>query len=139
VAVANVANMCSETACLNCPYTIQGHPFSSDFRLLEVQAYDVILGNDWILAHSPIGLNLKTKEFSVTKDGTRLLTFKDENIVNKRTTISPKKLYQLLRKRACSSVLVLNTQLVSEADVPSQSQIAAEIESVLLEFVDVFK
>ena len=88
-----------------------------------MQGYDVILGNDWILAHSPVGLNLKTIEFSVTKDGKSLLTFRDENIVDKRTTISTKKLYQLLRKKACSSVLVPNTQLIGDTKVLSPSQI----------------
>jgi hypothetical protein len=61
VVVANGENMSSASACLKCPYTIQGHQFTSDFRLLEVQGYDIILGNDWILAHSPVGLNLKTR------------------------------------------------------------------------------
>lgn len=139
VAVANGASMLSETACLNYPYSIQGFQFSSDFRLLEVQGYDVILGNDWILAHSLVGLNLKTREFSVIKDGTSLLAFRDENIVDKRTTISTKKLYQLLRKKACSSVLVLNTQLIGDTEVLSPSQIPPDIASVLKEFTDVFK
>ena len=98
-----------------------------------MQGYDVILGNDWILAHSPMGLNLKTREFSVTKDGKSLLTFRDENIVDKRTTISTKKLYQLLRKKACSSVLVLNTQLIGDTKVLSSSQIPPDIASVLEE------
>ena len=46
VAAATGAEMLSETACLKCPYSIQGHQFSSDFRLLEVQGYDVVLGAD---------------------------------------------------------------------------------------------
>jgi hypothetical protein len=60
VAAANGETMFSESACLHCPYTIQGHTFSSNSRILEVQGYDIILSNDWIFAHSPVGLNLKT-------------------------------------------------------------------------------
>jgi hypothetical protein len=139
VAVANGENMISQSACLNCPYTIQGHHFTSDFRILEVQGYDIILGNDWILSHSPVGLNLKTREFSVTQNGAKLLTFKDENIVDKRITISTKKLFQLLKKRACSSILVLNTHSVLPADPSTVPKIPSDIAKVLQDFADVFK
>lgn len=61
VAAANGSNMFSNSTCLNCNYTIQGHSFSSDFRLLEVKGYDVILGAVWIHQHSPVGLNLKSR------------------------------------------------------------------------------
>ena len=98
VAATNGSKMLSETACSACPYSIQGHEFISDFRILELQGYDVILGADWLLAHSPVGLNLKTREFTITKDGTSLLTLQDESIPPKHLIIGPKKLYQLLRK-----------------------------------------
>jgi hypothetical protein len=69
VSTANGKTMLSNTACVACPYTIQSHNFTSTFRLLEVQGYDIIFGVDWIFTHSPVGLNLKTREFSVTKNG----------------------------------------------------------------------
>lgn len=48
VAAANGTQMISESACVACPYSIQGQSFVSDFRLLEVQGYDIILGADCI-------------------------------------------------------------------------------------------
>ena len=107
------------------------HHFTSDFRILEVQGYYIILGNDWILSHSPVGHNLKTREFSVTQNGAKLLTFRDENIVDKRITISTKKLFQLLKKRVCSSILVLNTHSVFPADSSTVPKIPSDIAKVL--------
>lgn len=78
VAATSEAKMLSETACLKCPYSVQGHQFYSDFRLIEVQGYDVVLRADWIYEHSPVGLNLKRKEFSITKNGNSLVTFTDD-------------------------------------------------------------
>jgi hypothetical protein len=46
VAAANGNQMCSSTVILACPYSIQGHQFTSDLRLLEVEGYDIILGAD---------------------------------------------------------------------------------------------
>lgn len=60
VTADNGRMMTSETGCQACPYEIQGHKFVSDFTLLDVQGYDIILGADWIYHHSPISLNLKT-------------------------------------------------------------------------------
>jgi hypothetical protein len=36
VVAANGKHMMRNTTCVNCPYNIQGHTFTSDFRLLEV-------------------------------------------------------------------------------------------------------
>jgi hypothetical protein len=81
LATANGKPMTNQTACLSCPYTIQGHTFTTDFRLLEVQGYDIILMADWIYKHSPVGFNLQTRQFSITKDSNKLITFLDESIM----------------------------------------------------------
>lgn len=83
MAAANGNYMHSESATLACPYTIQSHQFSTDFRLLEILGYDIILGADWIFTHSPVGLNLKTREFYITQYGDKLITFKDESLSEK--------------------------------------------------------
>ena len=86
-----------------------------------------------------MGLNLKTREFSVTKDGSHLLTFSDENLVDNRLTISTKKLFQLIKRKACTSVLILNTSSILHAESsPNNSPIPAEIATVLQAFPDVF-
>lgn len=69
VATANGHEMLSNTASLNCLFTIQGHEFSKDLRLLTVQGYDVILGADWIYRHNPVGLDLRRRESSICKNG----------------------------------------------------------------------
>jgi len=79
VAAANGTNMLSETACLACPYSIQEHAFSSDFKILEVHGYDIILGADWIYNHSPVGLDLRTRQFSLNHYGTKIITLQDDS------------------------------------------------------------
>ena len=123
--------MLSETSCSACSYSIQGHEFISDFRLLELKGYDIILGADWLLVHIPVGLNLKTREFTITKYGSSLLTFQDESIPPKHLLIGPKKLYQLLKKKqACSSVIVLSTTNSSN-DVEPIQDVPPAISTVL--------
>lgn len=54
VAATNGETMLSTTACKGCKYVIQGQDFVNDFRLIDVQGYDIILGADWIYIYSPI-------------------------------------------------------------------------------------
>lgn len=79
------------TACTARSYSIQGPSFKSDLRLLEVQGFDVVLGADWIYTHSPVGLDLKKREFSITKDGKATVTFQEENATSSCQLISTRK------------------------------------------------
>jgi hypothetical protein len=137
VAAANGSNRISESACLACQYQIQGHTFSSDIRLLEVQGYDIISGADWIYTHSPLGLDLKTRQLSVTKYGEQVVTFIDESVPDKNLMIGARKLCQLLKKKAFCNVVVLNNSDLKQTK-PSPPKIPETIQVLLQEFGDVF-
>jgi hypothetical protein len=139
VVAANGKTMLSNTACANCSYTIQGHSFTSDFRLLEVQGYGIILGTDWLYTHSPVGLDLKTRTFSITKDGQELVTLVDESQPSKHVTISAKKMCHLIRKQEIVTVLVLSNGSEKEvAALPPQQQHPA-IASLLQQYEAIFQ
>ena len=137
VAAANGQTLFSETVCLDCPYTIQGHQFKSNLRLLDIQGYDIIFGADWIYAHSPVGLNLKTREFSITKNSEIVVTFVDETLPAKHHTISAKQLCKMLKKGAVGAVMVLRND---NGDAKQQSvPIPHELHRLLLEYDDIFQ
>jgi hypothetical protein len=52
-------------------YFIQGEAFNSEFKLLQLKGYDVILGCDWIKTHSLIGLDLRdtSRQLTIHKEG----------------------------------------------------------------------
>jgi hypothetical protein len=60
-------------------YFIQQHDFSSQFRLLQLKGYDVVLGCDWIKTHSPICLDLRddSRQLTIHKEGQVLVIFRD--------------------------------------------------------------
>jgi hypothetical protein len=69
VTVANGNILWTQTVAAGCNYSIQGHKFISDFRVLDLEGYDMILGCDWLFESSPVGINLKTREFTIENDG----------------------------------------------------------------------
>lgn len=107
IVVADGKMMLSELACIACPYEIQQHHFSSNFRLLDVKGYDIILGADWTYQHSPIGLNLKIRELFITKPVQGIITYSDGNSTNSKQIIGAKKLCQFLKTKSSVELILL--------------------------------
>jgi hypothetical protein len=137
IATAHGQVVLSSTACLKCPYTIQGYLFLYDFRLFDLKGYDIILGADWIYAHSPVGLDLGRREFSITQEGKELITFVDETITDQTQVIGTKKLQELLQKKAIGAVVILNNSATK--DHLETEQLPPEIAAVLEEYRDIFQ
>lgn len=82
----------------NCEYNIQGEKFMGTSKVLKLQSYDVILGCDWIHAHSPIKLNLKSRELIIRKDGQQDVTLHDFTSSHPKRFISAAQLNKLCNK-----------------------------------------
>jgi hypothetical protein len=63
VIVANGHALWTNAVTKACQYSIQSHNFTSDFRVLELQGYDLVLGCDWLFEFSPVGIILKTRVY----------------------------------------------------------------------------
>jgi hypothetical protein len=104
-------------------YSIQGHQFISGLRVLELQGCDIILGCDWIYDYSPVGLNLKTREFTIEKVGQRI-TFKDETLPSKHFLVTHRKMQKLLRKGVLGVVLYVQVVQMNTPDKITMPSIA---------------
>lgn len=47
IKVANGLKMCSEVKCTGVKLEVQSHTFLCELRVIELGAYDVVLGMDW--------------------------------------------------------------------------------------------
>jgi hypothetical protein len=107
VAVANGQSLWTKFSCLNFPYTIQGTPFTSDFRLLQLKGYDVILGSDWVKQYSPVTLDYKKMTLCITLAHNTTVTFRDESSPSSSVIQESVKLQRLLEGATCGAVLFL--------------------------------
>ena len=48
VTVAGGGELSSDAIAYQCPFSINGHKFSTDFRILNLPGADIILGVNWI-------------------------------------------------------------------------------------------
>jgi hypothetical protein len=134
VTVANGGILWTQGVISARPYTIQGHQFLSDFRILELTSYDLILGCDWIYEHNPMGINLKSREFTIEKNGQRVC-FQDETLPNKEILVSHKKMANLLNKGAVGALIYVQTLHLEETTNPSPP----ELSQLLQSFNDIFQ
>lgn len=94
VMVANGDILWTEFTAIHCPYTVQGAQLHSDFRILNLKGYDIILGTVWIYHHSPMVLDGKKMEITVTTDnGTK--TFIDDSLPITASLIEVEELHHI--------------------------------------------
>jgi hypothetical protein len=76
VKVAGRGILASGFIAYNCPFTVEGTKFVTNFRILELQGADIILGGNWFKQHNPATFDFVGRELTIGVHG-KLLTFKD--------------------------------------------------------------
>lgn len=54
-------------------WTMQGLTFTHDLYVLELEPYDMVIGVDWMAAHSPITFEFNQLKFVFDKEGKQVL------------------------------------------------------------------
>lgn len=73
VKVADGALLHCQSVIQDCEWVSQGHMFCTEFKVLALGNYDVILGMDWLMQHSPMTVDWSTRTLMVNKDGQQIL------------------------------------------------------------------
>lgn len=135
VKVANGEILYTRAHCPQHAYHIQEEEFASTFRVLEIRGYDIIFGCDWIHQFSPVSLNLKTKELTMSKDG-HTLVLSDVSVPVRNFLISMHKLEKWVDQGMAGTVLHLKPV---QEDEGRKGETPEEVNEVLKEYGDVFK
>jgi hypothetical protein len=102
--VANGDTLWTEFICPEIQYVIQGVSFQSTFRFLKLQSYDIILGVDWIYAHSPVELKLKAFTLKV-RNNEDIVTFYDASLPASSDIPHSNRVTKLLKTSICGALL----------------------------------
>jgi hypothetical protein len=99
------------------PYTIQGHKFHNAFKILPLKGYDIILGGDWMLTHSPVKFDYVTRHITIRLHGKEKISLQDNSLFQGVQLMSMDKLQKTLSKGATGYFLFPLT--AQEPDLPS--------------------
>lgn len=72
VKVANGEQLITESVIHNMEWWAQGHTYSWDMKVIQMGAYDAILGYDWLRAHSPMIYDWEARTISFQDNGSQV-------------------------------------------------------------------
>lgn len=132
VAGGAMLHCCSEI--LNCEWTTQGHVFFTNLKVLELNNYDMILGMDWLMQHSPMTVDWTTKSLIIACAGTQIQLHGVRSDTEQCAHISSRQLRELNDRTTVSNLV----QFCSVFALEHQEQIPNVVQTVLTEFSSVF-
>lgn len=109
-------------------WTVQGHQFKSDARVLELRCYDMILGEDWLEAVSPVWVDYTTKAMRIIVNGKRISLQGIKDIATAFQQIGAKKLVDLIQHGGVMCCLQMTTN-TSDSRLPDDCQSVMSIQS----------
>jgi hypothetical protein len=116
-------------------WVCQGHTLLTDLRVLDLDAYDSILGMDWLDAHSPMNCQWKEKSISFDHNG-QWITLQGLTAASIPAP-TPMDLSLLQQMEAHNEIWAMAV-LEQLPDGSSDTTVPAEIRIILTEFSDVF-
>jgi hypothetical protein len=81
-----------------------------------------------------VGINLKTREFTIEKNGNKVC-FQDETLPNKKILVSHKKMNKLFNKGAIGAVIYVQKLQVEE----NKKALLPQLSDILTSFDDIFQ
>jgi hypothetical protein len=105
VKVAGGGILSSTAIAHNCRFTIQGHEFVTDFRILELQGSDIILGVNWFKQHNPVTFDFLERKLTIGVIG-KLLTLYDHLFPMDNLLISSDQCSKLIAQGATGYLLL---------------------------------
>lgn len=135
IAIAGGGHLISNATVPFLSYSIQGHKFCSNFQILPLETYDIILGIDWMYHASPVTLDLPLRQLTVNAQGT-LVTLADHTKSPTNCIASEEEMNKLLSKAILGYIIqVHNLQMDANTAV---QQLPIEIEHLVKNFAPVF-
>jgi hypothetical protein len=73
VTVAGGGELCSSEMAQNCKFVIQGKTFCTNFRILDLQGSDIILGVNWFKQYNPVTFDFIGRTLTMEVEGQQLI------------------------------------------------------------------
>jgi predicted amidophosphoribosyltransferase len=125
VTVANGQKITSDQQVSDFTWWTQGHTFTHSARVLPISCFDLVLGMDWLEAHSPMWIHWKRKLLRFTHNGTRISLKGIKDSLSSCPKLKPRKLKGLLRRGGIAQVVHLcpiSSETPAPEDIPPAVQ-----------------
>ncbi|KAJ4807690.1 polyprotein [Rhynchospora pubera] len=141
VKTANGSKLLSDKRCDALKFQLQAHEFVGDFRVLEVQGYDLVLGMDWIARMGPVVIDVFKGLVQLTKEGKKIQLQVKKEMAEVTLLTSNVNVTQELQKGSeviFAQLFITQVGTSSSSPLKQQLNIPLELQSVLSKFSSVF-
>ncbi|KAJ4811165.1 polyprotein [Rhynchospora pubera] len=136
VVVANGNKMITEAVCNALTFSIQGHDFTQDMRILDVKGYDVILGLDWLNDMGPMWVDWNKGNIKFKRGSKDVNLQVCEEVAELRLCQGELDLNKEIKK---GSELLVAYLFKSELEEKVITPVEPELGGILTDFSDVFQ
>lgn len=120
-------NCCCNQEITRCSWSVQGHKFCTDLKVLPLGCYDMIIDMDWLEEHSPMDVHWGHKHMSFDHHGKRVMLRGVQPKMDECHPISAEQLHLLMARNDIHQLVqvqVVSDQLDSNSEPPIPPQIA---------------
>jgi hypothetical protein len=135
VKVADGAQLLCTHEIVNCSWSVQGHLFTTTFKVLPLSCYDAILGMEWLETFSPMQIEWKNKWLSFNHEGQ---TVKLQGISNDHPSCSEVTVNQLQAMVKAESIWGIVQVYSMDSDPPASLEIPPPIQSLVDQYPELF-
>jgi hypothetical protein len=137
VKVANGQYISCESLVPSLEWHCQGHTFSTDLRVLDLGAYDGVLGKDWLDSFSPMNCHWKENRISFDHDGQWVtLQGLSPSLTKHAEQVNLAELHQLHADHEIWAMAVVEN--IPGNTTSASDNVPVSIQSILTEFGDAF-
>lgn len=138
VTVAGGGSLISDAIVPNCNYTIQRTQFTSDFKVLPLKGYDMVLGVNWLNLYNPTTFDWIARTLKITKAEKENI-FTDHLLLQQSNIISAKQCSEILKKGTSGYLIQLFLIQPEAAETQqTQGQLPLAAQQLLENFSDLF-
>jgi hypothetical protein len=135
VKIADGGELICDKELVGCDWWCQGATFSSNFKVLPLGGYDVIIGMDWLQARNPMGLDWLGKRMAFWNSGKLVLLTGVRSKLDSCKEVDPQVLTSMLQQAMVANVVQVQAL---EEEGSASTELPPTIAQVLTEFEQVF-
>lgn len=134
VKVANGETMVTKSVVKDMSWWIQGHTITANMRVLDLNAFDAILGYDWLKSHSPMNCHWENRTIEFEWQGKSVLL---QGILPQPLQAQQLSVNSLGKLYSSNDIAAL--AVVEIFSPPEPQPIPSEVQTLLQQYSDVFK
>jgi len=139
VTVAGGGTLISNAVIKKSTITIQKMKFNTDFKVLPLKGYDMVLGVSWLKKYNPATFDWVNRKLTITVEGQEH-SFTNFLSLKKHKLISAKKYNEILKRGAQGFAIQLFLVQENQPQMqPNFSQYPKVVQHILHQYEDIFK